>query len=130
MCNLTTETKIYCAKVLTDHPKNCENYFVVQYFGMNFGTLNENTNWHQSRAPAIIWYSGCRLRMRIHITPLKYMCNSRIDLNLNSNHGNLNNNVFFVKMTINGLTTVKTYGGKLSSKMVDDNVSDADCVTA
>ena len=32
---------IYLAKVLTDHPKNCNNFFVVQYFGMNFGALND-----------------------------------------------------------------------------------------
>ena len=92
---------IYWAKVLTDHPKNCDNCFVVQYFGLNFGTINENTNWHQSYTSAGIWHSACSLRMRIHIKPLKCTCNSRNDLNLNSNHGNLNNNVFFVKMIIN-----------------------------
>ena len=32
---------VYWAKVLTDHPKNCDNVFVIQYFGMNFGTFNE-----------------------------------------------------------------------------------------
>ena len=31
---------IYWAKVLTDHPKNCNNVFVVQYFGRNFVTFN------------------------------------------------------------------------------------------
>ena len=41
---------IYWAKILNDHPKNCDNVFVVQYFRMNFGTLNENTIWHQSCA--------------------------------------------------------------------------------
>ena len=34
---------IYWAKVLTDHPKNCDNVLVVHYFGMNFGTFNENS---------------------------------------------------------------------------------------
>ena len=28
-------------QVLTDHQNNCDNVFVVQYFGMHFGTLNE-----------------------------------------------------------------------------------------
>ena len=53
-------------------------------------------------------------------------------LNLNSIQRNLNNNVFFFfnKMTLNWFTTVKTYGGKRSSKMVDDNASDADRDTA
>ena len=37
---------------------------------------------------------------------------------------------FFVKVTLNWLTVVKTYGGKRSSQMVDDNVSDADRDTA
>ena len=92
---------IYWAKVLTDHPKNCDNCFVVQYFGLNVGTINENTIWHQSYTSAGIWHSACSLRMRIHIKPLKCTCNSRNDLNLNSNHGNLNNKVFFVKMIIN-----------------------------
>ena len=54
--------------------------------------------------------------MRIYIKPLKRMCNSRNDFNLNSNHWNSNNNVFFFKMTINWLTTGKTYGGKRLSK--------------
>ena len=94
---------------------------------MNFEILNENTIWHQSCASAGIWHSACSLRMRIHIKPLKCTCNSRNGSNLNSNHENLNNNV---KMAINGLTTVKTDGGKRSSKMVDDHVSDADRVTA
>ena len=88
---------IYWAKVLTDHPKNCDNVFVVQYFGMNFGTLNENTIWHQSCASVAIWYSACSLRMHIHIKHLKCMCYSRIDLNRNSNHRNLNNNVVSLK---------------------------------
>ena len=35
---------IYWAKVLTDHPKHCDNVFVVQHFGMNFGIFNENTS--------------------------------------------------------------------------------------
>ena len=47
-----TVTVIYWAKVLIDHPKNCDNVFVVQYFGMDFGTFNENTIWHQSCASA------------------------------------------------------------------------------
>ena len=55
---------------------------------------------HQSCASAGIWHSACSLRMRIHIKPLKYTCNSRNDLNLNSNHRNLNSNVFFVKKKI------------------------------
>ena len=107
---------IYWAKVLTDHPKNCDNVFVIQYFGMNFGTFNENTIWHQSCASAGIWHSACSLRMRKHTKPSKCTCNSRNDLNRNSNHRNLKNNVFCVKMTLNWLTTVKTYGGKRSSK--------------
>ena len=90
------ELHIYRAKVLTDHPKNCDN-FVVQYFGLTFGTLNENTIWHQSCASAGILHSVCSLRMCIHIKPFKRMCNSRNNLNLNSNHGNLNNNVFSLK---------------------------------
>ena len=85
---------IYWAKVLTDHPKHCDSCFVVQYFGMNFGTLNENTIWHQYCASAGIRHSACSLRMRIHIKPLKFTYNSRNDLNRNSNHENLNNNVF------------------------------------
>ena len=32
-------------------------------------------------------------------------------------------------MTINFIKNFKTYGGKRSSKRMDDNVSDADCVT-
>ena len=101
---------IYWAKVLTDHPKNCDNVFVVQYFGTNFVTFNENTMWHQSCSSAGIWHSACSLRMRIHIKPLKCMFNSRNDLNRNSNHRNLNTNVF----SLNWLPTVKTYGGKQS----------------
>ena len=31
------------------------------------------------------------------LNPLKYMCNSRKDLNLNSNHRNVNNNAFVLK---------------------------------
>ena len=50
---------IYWAKVLTDHPKNCDNVFVVQYFGMNLGILNEYTIWHQSCATVGIWHSAC-----------------------------------------------------------------------
>ena len=88
---------IYWAKVLTDHPKNCDNVFVVQYFGMNFGTFNENTIWYQSCASAGIWHSACSLRMRKHTKPLKCTCNSRNDLNRNSNHRNLKNNVFALK---------------------------------
>ena len=34
---------IYWAKVLTDHPKNCGNFFVAEYFGMTCGTLNFDT---------------------------------------------------------------------------------------
>ena len=30
-------------KVLTDHPKNCDNLFVAEYFGMTFETLNDDT---------------------------------------------------------------------------------------
>ena len=43
---------IYWAKVLTDHPKICDNCFVLKYFETNFGTLNENAIWHQSCASA------------------------------------------------------------------------------
>ena len=45
---------IYWAKVLhvTDHPKIHDNCFVVKYIETNFGTLNENTVWHQSCASA------------------------------------------------------------------------------
>ena len=89
------------AKVLTDHPKNCDNIFVVQYFGMNFGTFNENIIWHQSCASAGIWHSACSLRMRKHTKHLKCTCNSRSDLNWNSNHRNLKNNLFCVRMTLN-----------------------------
>ena len=89
--------KIYWAKVLTDHPKICDNWFVFKYFETNFGTLNQNAIWHQSCASAGTWRSSCSLRMGIHIKPLKCMCNSRKDLNLNSNHGNVNNNVFALK---------------------------------
>ena len=60
---------------------------------MNSGILNENTIWHQSCASAGIWHSACSLR--VNMKPLKCTCNSRNDLNLNSNHGNLNNRVFF-----------------------------------
>ena len=88
---------IYWAKVLTDHPKNCDNFFVVQYFGINFGTFNENTIKHQSFASAGIWHSACRLRMCKHIKPLKCTCNSRNDLNRNSNHRIVKNNVFALK---------------------------------
>ena len=70
---------------------------------MNFGTLNENTVWHQLCASAGIWHSACSLRMRIHIKPLKRTCNIRNELNLNSNHGNLNNNVISLKDTCNKL---------------------------
>ena len=42
-----------------DHPKSCDNYFVVQYFEINFGTLNESTIKHQSCASAGIWHSAC-----------------------------------------------------------------------
>ena len=34
---------IYWAKVLTDHPKTAITLFVAEYFGMTFGTLNDNT---------------------------------------------------------------------------------------
>ena len=84
-------------KILTDHPKNCDNVFVVQYFGTNFGTFNENTIWHQSCASAGIWHSVCSLRMHKHTKPLKCTYNSRNDLNRNSNHRNLKNNVFALK---------------------------------
>ena len=42
----------------------------------------------------------------------------------------LNYQRLFFKMTINWLTTVKNYGGKRPSKVVDFNASDADRVTA
>ena len=87
----------YIGPFLTDHPKNCDNVFVVQYFGMNFGTFNENTDWHQSCASAGIWHSVCSLHMRIHIKPLKCTCISKNDLNRNFNHRNLNNNAFPLK---------------------------------
>ena len=90
-------TLLYWAKVLTDHPKNCDNVFVVQYFGMNFGTFNENTIWHQSCASAGIWHSACSLRMHKQTKPLKCTFNSRNDLNRSSNHRNLKNNVFALK---------------------------------
>ena len=63
---------IYWAKVLTDHPNNCDKCFVVQYLEMNFRTLNENTIWHQSCASAGIWRFACSL----HIPPTldQYMC--------------------------------------------------------
>ena len=38
--------------------------------------------------------------------------------------------MFFVKLTLNWLTTVKTYGEKTILKNGDDNVSDADRDTA
>ena len=85
---------LYWAKVLTDHPKNRDNCFVFKYFETNFGTLNQNAVWHQSCASAGSWRSSCSLRMRIHIIPLKCTCNSRKDLNLNSNHEIVNNYVF------------------------------------
>ena len=88
------QVHIYWAKVLIDHPQKCNNVFVFQYFGMNFRTLNENTIRHQSCASVEIWHSACSLRMCIHTKPLKCTCNSRNDLNRNSNHRNINNNVF------------------------------------
>ena len=94
---LFKQKHIYWAKVLTDHPKNCDSVFVVQYFGMNFGIFNENTIWHQSCASAGIWHSACSLRMRKHTKPLKSTCNSRNDLNRNSNHRNLKTNAFALK---------------------------------
>ena len=75
---------LYWAKVLTDHPKSCDNCFVVQYFGMNFITLNENTIWYKSYASPGIWHSACSLCMCIHRKPLKRKCNLSNDLNLNS----------------------------------------------
>ena len=33
---------VYWAEVLTDHPKNCDDFFVVQYFGIVHHTLNRN----------------------------------------------------------------------------------------
>ena len=84
---------VYWAKVLTDHLNNCGNFFVIQHFGMEFGTLI----WHQSCASAWIWHSACILRMRIHIKPLKRPWTSRNDFNWNSNHTNSNNNVFSLK---------------------------------
>ena len=66
--------------------------------------------------------------MRIHIKPLKCTCNSRNDFNRNFIHRNSIINVFFFKMTINWLITVKNY--KRPSKVVDFNASDADRVTA
>ena len=62
---------IYWAKVLTDHPKICDNCFVVKYFETNFGILNENAIWHQSYASAGTWLSSCSLHMCIYIKPLK-----------------------------------------------------------
>ena len=108
-----TLNHIYWAKVLTDHLRNCDNVFVVQYFGMNFGTFNKDTVWHQSCASAGILQSACSLRMRKHTKPLKCTCNSKNDLNRNSNHKEQR---FSVKMTLNSLATLKTYGGKRSSK--------------
>ena len=67
-------------------PKHCDNCFVVQYFGMNFGQLNENTVWNQSCGSAGNWHSAYSLHMGIHMKSLKFTCNSRNDLNLNSNH--------------------------------------------
>ena len=33
---------VYWAEVLTNHPKNCDDFFVVQYFGIVHHTLNRN----------------------------------------------------------------------------------------
>ena len=33
---------VYWAEVLTDHSKNCDDFFVVQYFGIVHHTLNRN----------------------------------------------------------------------------------------
>ena len=30
---------VYWAKILTDHPKNCDDFFVVQYFGIVHYTM-------------------------------------------------------------------------------------------
>ena len=48
---------IYWAKLLTDHLSNCDYCFVIQFFGMSFGILNEGTIWHQSCLSAGIWHS-------------------------------------------------------------------------
>ena len=93
--SLFIKKEIYRAKILADHPTNCDNVFVVQYFGLNFGTFNENTIWHQSCTSAGTWQSAYSLRMRIQIKPLKCTCNLRNDLNRNSNHTNLTNNILF-----------------------------------
>ena len=89
-------SELYWAKVLTDHPKNRDNCFVVKYFETNFGISNENTVWRQSCASTETWCSSCSLHMRIDIKPLKCTCNSRNDLNLNSNRRNVIN-VFALK---------------------------------
>ena len=34
---------VYWAKILTDHQKKCDHFFVAEYFGMTFGTLNDDT---------------------------------------------------------------------------------------
>ena len=36
--------ELYWAKVLTDHPKKCDNFFVIEYFGMTFRTLNGDSS--------------------------------------------------------------------------------------
>ena len=73
-----------------------------------------------------------------HLTTTDDSCNS--DPKIGANYRNLltlwnlclkfSFQLVFVKMTINWLTAVKTYGGKRSSKMVNDNVSDEHRVTA
>ena len=78
-------------------PKNCDKFFVAEYFGMTFGTLNDDTVQLQSHASAWIWHSACSLRMHIHIKPLKFTCNSRNDFNRNFIHRNSIINVFSSK---------------------------------
>ena len=82
---------LYWVKVLTDHPKNRDNCFVVKYFETNFGILNENTVWHQSCASAGTWCSSCSLRMRKHTSRklLRIKVTPDLHLTYSKNGGNL-----------------------------------------
>ena len=65
----------------SNRPAKKYDIFVVQYFGMTFGTLYKmtfgtlykNTIWHLSRLSAENRHSARSLRLRIYNKSLKYM---------------------------------------------------------
>ena len=116
---------IYWAKVLIDHPKNCDNFFVAEYFGKRFGTLNDDTIYLQSHASAWIWHSACSLRMRIHIKPSKCMCNSRNAFHRNFIHRNCSKwQLIHSSKTMAGKDHQKWWISMLQMRIVSAKIND------